>query len=189
MNTSNSPTTRKPIVEPITLRQAQFDPRLKKYVHFSVIAICLVTVIGVILIPFWLIFGTRYVNRYYDNLHCEMTKRSLAFKKGVWFQTERTIPLDKIQDLTFTEGPILKKFGLSKLGIETAGQSSQGTDLSLLGIVDAHNFRADVLEQRDIVTDNQSRSQTDNMGEEREKMKLLSEIRDSLKKIENKIGY
>jgi membrane protein YdbS with pleckstrin-like domain len=187
VNTSNNPTVQKTKVEPVTLRQAQFDPRLKKYVHFIVIAMCLVTVFGVILIPFWLIFGTRYVNRYFENLHCELTKRSLAYKKGVWFQTERTIPLDKIQDLTFTEGPILKKFGLSKLGIETAGQSSQGADLSLLGIVDAHDFRADVLEQRDIVTDNQSRSQTDNMDGETEKMKILSEIRDSLKKIENKM--
>lgn len=176
-------------MQPQKLRQAQFDLRLKKYVHSIMILLCVITIIGIILIPFWLIFGTRYVNRYYDSLHCELTKRSLVFKKGVWFQTERSIPLDKIQDLTFTEGPILKKFGLSKLGIETAGQSAQGTDLSLLGIVDAHEFRSDVLDQRDIVTDNQAnRSSEDENAGEIEKLKILTDIRDSLKKIESKLG-
>lgn len=117
-------------------------------------------------------------------MECELTTRSLRFKKGFIVQIEKTIPLDKIQDLTFKEGPLLKKLGLSVLKIETAGNSAAGSaDLSLLGIVDAHEFRQMVFDQRDKVTDNTSSSSTHNES----MTEILSDIRDSLKKIESKI--
>lgn len=117
--------------------EAKFDPRLKTYTIVGISLVLLITVVGIVLLPFWLIFGRSYVNRYFDNLFCELTTRALHFKKGVWFQTERTVPLDKIQDLTFKEGPFLRYFGLSNLKIETAGQSAQGvTDLSGLQWID-----------------------------------------------------
>lgn len=117
---------------------AEFDPRLRKYVLISVSIVLAVTIVGILLLPFWLIFGKKYINRYYDALECVLTTRALHFKKGIWFQTERSIPLDKIQDLTFQEGPFLRYFGLSTLKIETAGQSAQGSaDMSLTGIMEA----------------------------------------------------
>ncbi len=118
-------------------------------------------------------------------MECELTTRSLRFKKGFIIQTEKTIPLDKIQDLTFREGPLLKKFGLSILKVETAGNSGAGTaDLSLIGIIDAHDFRQMVFDQRDKVTDNIAAGET---GSE-SMVEILSEIRDSLKNIEKKIS-
>ena len=77
------------------LLEAKFDPRLKTYSYVGGIVIFTITIVGIILLPFWLIFGKIYINRYFDNLYCELTTRALHFKKGVWFQTERTIPLDK----------------------------------------------------------------------------------------------
>ncbi|HKK25805.1 MAG TPA: PH domain-containing protein [Gracilimonas sp.] len=112
-----------------------------------------------------------------------MTTRSLRFKKGYIFQTERTIPLDKIQDLTFKEGPLLKHFGLSILKIETAGNTGQtSADLSLIGIVDAVNFRNMVFDQRDQVTDMGSSSEATESTTD-----LLLDIRDTLRSIDQKI--
>src|SRR5690625_563769 len=108
------------------LLDVEFEPRLRTYTMVTVSLVLMITVVGIVLLPVWLIFGRRYVDRYYDNLFCQLTTRALHFKKGVWFHTEKTIPLDKIQDLTFKEGPVLRQFGLSYLQVETAGQTLQG---------------------------------------------------------------
>jgi len=127
-----------------------------------------------------------FIRKYFDRLHCELTTRTLKFNKGYVFRTEKTIPLDKIQDLTFKEGPLLKIFGLSILKIETAGSSQQGvSDLTLIGIINASSFRDKVLEQRDTVTDIKS-SRTDSSNTEN-LLSVLQDIRQSLQNIETKI--
>ncbi|MGF1670762.1 MAG: PH domain-containing protein [Balneolaceae bacterium] len=172
-----------------SLHIAEFDPRIKSYILWGGSLILMFTVAGIILIPFWLIIGKSYINKYFDSLFCELTTRALHFKKGVWFQTERTIPLDKIQDLTFKEGPIARYFGLSTLYVETAGQSAQSAaDLSLTGIVGARNFRERVLDQRDIVTDNQTNRITEPESTDQHiLLPILTDIQKTLKSIDKKI--
>lgn len=168
------------------LKEASFNPKIKKYVLWYGVLICTISIFLIPVIPIWLIFGTIYLNRYFERLECELTTRSLRFKKGYIFQTERTIPLDKIQDLTFKEGPLLKYFGLSILKIETAGNTGQGTsDLSLIGIIDAADFRSLVFEQRDKVTDNASYEPSASTDEST--VEVLKDIRDSLNRIEQKL--
>lgn len=170
------------------LFEASFEPRIKTYIHASVIITMVLTVFGIILIPFWLIAGSYYLNRYFDNLYCELTTRALHFKKGVLFTTERTIPLDKIQDLTFKEGPLLRYFGLSSLMIETAGNSAANmTDMKLIGIVDAPRFRKMVIEQRDEITYNRGGRGDDGAASVEHPLKpILLEISETLKRLEKK---
>lgn len=168
------------------LFEATFEPRLKTYINVLVIGTLVLTVAGILLIPVWLIAGRAYLDRYFENLFCELTTRALHFKKGVLFTTERTIPLDKVQDLTFREGPILRYFGLSSLKIETAGQSaSSEADMKLLGIVDAHKFRQMVMEQRDEITFNRSVDSSKSVVEHPLEP-LLKEISETLKRIEKR---
>ena len=170
------------------LYEAKFEPRIKTYVHATTIITLAITVVGIILIPIWLIFGTFYLNRYFDSLFCELTTRALHFKKGVLFTTERTVPLDKIQDLTFKEGPLLRYFGLSSLMIETAGSSAGNmADMKLTGIIDAAKFRKMVLEQRDEITYNRSNQGESGSGNDNHVLlPVLEEISATLKRIENK---
>ena len=170
------------------LFEAQFEPRIKTYIHASAILTLVITIFGIVLIPLWLIFGSYYLNRYFDNLYCELTTRALHFKKGVLFTTERTIPLDKIQDLTFKEGPLLRYFGLSSLMIETAGNSAANmTDMKLVGIMDASKFRQMVLEQRDEITYSRINGEKDqSTAEDHVLLPLLEEISATLKRIEQK---
>jgi putative membrane protein len=137
------------------LATADFNPDIKKYLLIYGILILTATIFGILLIPIWAVLAPMFIKKYFNRLHCELTTRSLRFEKGFIFHVERTIPLDKIQDLTFKEGPLLKAFGLSILKIETAGNTGQGmSDLTLIGIIDAANFRNKVLDQRDKVTEN-----------------------------------
>ena len=168
------------------LHEATFNPKIKNYILWYGVLICLISIFMIPLIPVWLLIASFYLKKYFDRLECELTTRSLRFKKGYIFHTERTIPLDKIQDLTFKEGPLLKYFGLSILRIETAGSSAQGgPDLSLIGVVDAFDFRSLVLDQRDKVTDNQGASSAHDVSDST--TEILKDIRDSLKRIEGKI--
>jgi len=166
------------------LQKAEFNPEIKKYLLIYGLLIMIATIFGIVLIPFWLVLAPIFIRKYFDRLECELTTRSLRFEKGFLVHVERTIPLDKIQDLTFKEGPLLRAFGMSILKIETAGNTGQGmSDLTLIGIMDAHAFRNRVLEQRDIVTENISSGSSDSS----DTLQVLKEIRDSLKIIEGKV--
>lgn len=168
-----------------TLLEASFNPKIKSYLLWYGVLMCLVMIFTIPFIPLWLIFASYFVNKYFERLHCELTTRSLKFNKGYIFRTEKTIPLDKIQDLTFKEGPLLKAFGLSILQIETAGSSaSASADLSLIGIVNASEFRDRVLDQRDIVTENASSSVATNTDNSDNVLEVLKDIRASLGRIE-----
>tara|TARA_R110002124_G_scaffold252177_5_gene417457 strand:+ start:2373 stop:2900 length:528 start_codon:yes stop_codon:yes gene_type:complete len=168
-----------------TLLKAEFNPRIKAYLFWYGLFLSVIMIFTIPFIPFWLIFAHHFVKKYYERLHCELTTRSLKFNKGYIFRTEKTIPLDKIQDLTFKEGPLLKAFGLSILKIETAGSSGAGAaDLTLIGIVDATNFRDRVFDQRDIVTENTSSSSNSESSEN--VLEVLKDIRASLDRIEKK---
>lgn len=169
------------------LKKAEFNPDIKRYLLIYGILILFVTVAGIPLILPWVLIAPYFIGKYFDRLECELTTRSLRFQKGFIFHIEKTIPLDKIQDLTFKEGPLLRAFGMSMLKIETAGQGTEGvSDLTLIGIVDAADFRSRVLEQRDIVTENVGSVPMNADGETR--LDVLKEIRDSLLRLEQKLG-
>ena len=74
----------------------------------------------------------------------------LHFTKGILVQVEKTIPLENIQDVTFIEGPLLRRFNLAILKIETAGQSQgQAHAMELVGIIDAQAYRNAILTRRE----------------------------------------
>ena len=131
--------------------RAEFDRKLMAYEFWSVLLVLLATVFGIVAIPFWALgFGQWRSRRYFESLSCVLTERTLEFGKGFFFRVEKTVPLDRIQDLTVKEGPLLRKFGLCTLRVETAGQSApQGSsEADLQGIVGPREFRAAVLAQR-----------------------------------------
>lgn len=174
------------------LLEAAFDPKIRAYWFFSGLIAMTVSVIGIPLVPFWVLgLGQWLVARQYERLQCELTDRTLNIRRGFLFRVEKNIPLDKIQDLSLHEGPLLRKLGLASLKIETAGQSAaQGAaDASLVGVVDALEFRDSVLNQRDLVVASGSgapaaQAPAGASGSDA----TLEEIRDSLLRIERMLA-
>jgi uncharacterized membrane protein YdbT with pleckstrin-like domain len=173
--------------EETILRTVAFDPALKLYWLIQGAWIMLVTVVCVPLLPFWLLgLGQLSSAKAYKRLECQLTTRSLHLRKGWIFRVERTIPLDKIQDLAMHEGPILRAMGLSVIKVETAGQSGQsGSDAVLVGVIDAPAFRDAVLEQRDRVTETSRDGAVAAPVSKDSELAVLEEIRDSLVRIED----
>lgn len=164
--------------------KAVFDPKVKVYWYFQgLIAhfMLLFTGVGFFTLPLWMIFGLIAVSKRYDTLSAELTDRAVHMKSGWLFRVEKTIPLEKIQDLSLRTGPLLTAFGLASVQIETAGGSAQqGSDMGLPGLSNAEEFRNAVLELRD-------RQMTGPAIVDRAtdpSLELLREIRDSLARIE-----
>jgi hypothetical protein len=90
--------------------------------------------------------------------------------------TQRGVCGDAKQALS----PLLRQFNLSLLRIETAGQSpNQAHTMQLVGIVDAHALRAEILRCRERLRI-QPAASSDGDGRQ---AKLLEEIRDRLDEI------
>ncbi|MGB5321217.1 PH domain-containing protein [Lutimonas sp.] len=168
--------------EALTIQEATFSPKIKTYILLSVGFFLLITIIGIPFLLIWLLgFGQYVSKRYYENLKCKLTTRHLIFSKGAFFMVEKTIPLENIQDLTFLQNPILNLLELRVLKIETAGSSNpHGSDMKLIGIVQAEQFKQQVLEQRELLV----RKPADEISVKKdESLEVLLEIRDLLKEI------
>jgi len=163
---------------------ARFDGKLRTYWFLQMVLILFATVAGIAILPIWLLgWGQWYVRRNFESLKCELNERTLVVKRGIFFRVEKTIPLDKIQDLTVKEGPLLRWLGLRSMKVETAGQGTPGaSELDLVGIVDPLDFRDAVLRQKDSLSTPPVALSGDDGGAP-ETVELLREIRDLLSRI------
>ena len=162
--------------------KGEFSPKLRIYMlaYWTLTLVC--SVIGIVLLPIWLVIGPIWIRRYHATLRCDLTERNVVIGKGLLFRKELTIPLDKIQDISIREGPLLTAFGLLQLRIETAGQSNTGigkSDADLMGLVDARALRDRILAARDGLT-----ASVPLPADASPDRQLAIEIRDTLLRIE-----
>lgn len=131
---------------------AQFDHHaIIRYHYLGLIPVAMF----IVTIPIVLLVGLGYrifLTRIVASWSTVLTNRNLHVRKGIFNKTEKTIPLEKITDLSSVEGLLMRFAGIKRLGIETAGQSGPGSLVSLLGVVGSDAFRGRVLAQRDHTT-------------------------------------
>jgi len=181
------------MVEERVLWDAEFNQRVTTYWLLSGALVLTVTVVGIVLVPVWFIVGGAVCRRYLKTYRCTLTNRSLKVAKGWLIRVEKTVPLDRITDLGLMQGPIMRYFDIEALTVETAGQSAAGALVKLDGIKDGRKFRDAVLKQRDLVVGSEEERLTRAPGEtgaalSDSHVQLLADIRDTLRRIEQKIG-
>jgi putative membrane protein len=174
------------------IREAEFDPKACPYWLLSGTIILTVMIVTIPLVPIWLLVGMLVTRRYLDSHAFVLTERSVKIKKGMLNRVEKTVPLDKITDVALVQGPIMRAFGLESLSIETAGSTTAG---ALLKVVGARDFRDAVLKQKELLME-QGRGAPGGAAaaslpaggvvEGGEAVMLLREIRDSLKRLEGR---
>lgn len=172
------------------LRVATFDPRLKTYWFLLTMLMFVCTIILIPLALVWIFIGPIIHRRQYDAHECELTERTLNFRKGFLFRVQKNVPLDKITDLALNEGPVLRYLGLCSLNVETAGGGA-GTATGqavLVGIEDALDFRNAVMRQRDRVTSGGVTRTAEATANDTDQTALLTDIRDHLARIEARIN-
>lgn len=178
----HEPTDRR--TPPTVLLRGTFSQKLRIYLFCYCTAVIAATVVGILVLPIWLVTGPYWVKRYHAALRCEVTDRNVVIGKGLLFRRELTIPLDKIQDISIREGPLLSAFGLLQLRIETAGQSSTPggkSDADLVGLIDARTVRDRILDRRDALTAPEPAPADSDR-------QILIDIRDALLRIEAQLA-
>ncbi len=160
---------------------AKFNPKTGTYWLFSGAIVMTLTIVGIPFAILHVLIGSIFVKRYIASLECTLMERKLIVKRGILNRVEKTIPLDKITDVGMVQGPIMRIFGIHGLSFETAGSASPGALVTMQGIVDAPGFREKVLKQRDRVVGDGSKREGDESV-----LSVLTEIRDSLKRLEGR---
>lgn len=174
---------------------ATFNSDVTTYWLLSGCLVCVVTVVGIPLLPLWF-FGGQWITRKYLASHrCTLTSRSLKVAKGILTRTEKTVPLDRLTDVAIVQGPLMRIFKIESLSVETAGQSSAGSLVHLVGIENGRKFRDAILRQRDAVVASAEELAPTVGGDSQEfpadsgeVVGLLTEIRDSLRRLESQRG-
>ncbi len=170
------------------LAEATFNRKVKTYWLLSGTIVCVITIVGILLLPIWLLFGNYFTERYLQHMSCVLTDRSLKVGRGIFVRQEKTVPLDKITDLALIEGPIMRHFDLQAIQVETAGASQPGALIKLIGIVDARQFRDTVLAQRDAVAGASFAAiPAETSAQTQDDTAVLRDIRDTLARIEQKL--
>ena len=167
-----------------TVLEARFDGKIGPYTRWVVTGWLVVSVVGILLIPFWLLFSLWYVPELLRRISARLTTQAVEIRKGVFFRSEATIPLNRITDVRLHDGPLMRHYGLRGLKVETAGQSGDtGSEGNIVGVIDAVEFRNAVLRQRQQALDSeQGAGSPDGAAGATE---LLTEIRDILARIES----
>jgi len=179
--------------EKILLR-AELNPVVKKYWLVSTVVILCCTIVGipllVVVIPLCLALMTPYFN----SIECLLTEKSIIMRKGMLNKTEKTVPLEKITDVSLSQGPIMRLWGLHKISIETAGTNQVGQAfLSITGIKDTISFRNAVFEQREIFLNQRKSGGTktvinNSASNEDAQIILLEQILKTLSEIKDKLA-
>ncbi len=178
--------------------EAEFNPKVRTYWLMSGAMVLAITVVGIVLIPIWFLVGTALVERILRCMSCRLTTKSLAIGKGIWFRTEKTIPLDKITDVGLVSGPLMRYFNIEALSVETAGQSAEGSLVNLVGVVDTRKFRDAVLRQKELLAEARAEEAGGRpagaaaatggaVTQSASSEELLLDIRDTLRRIESRL--
>ena len=133
-----------------TLAEASFDPKIAGYWRLLVVGMLCITVVGIVLIPFWYAFSFWYGAEYLRRVSARLTTQAVEIRTGVFFRKEITIPLNRITDVRLHDGPLMRHYNLRGLRVETAGSAGQNasSEGNMIGVIDADAFRDAILTQR-----------------------------------------
>lgn len=157
-------------------------------------AVLLVPALALAILPDIVVYIAIHLR--YDTTWYVMTDRSLRIRRGIWIIRETTITFENVQNVSVSQGPLQRWFGIADVVLETAGggggQAAQQHGAATLG---AHQGLiegvADAPRIRELLLSRMRRSRSAGLGDEDqpsrpassawtdEQISLLQEIRDS----------
>ena len=157
----------------------EFDKKIIIYWWIMANFGLMISFIGIPLMLIWIPFGWLVHVRQYEHMSGGLTDRSLNMRMGWIFKKQQNIALDKLTDVSISEGPVLKAFGVVKMQFETAGAAP----FILTGVKNSNQFRDLVLQHRDSLVSNSQQS-----APSADSNNVLVEIRELLKEINTNLS-
>lgn len=93
----------------------------------------------VLLLALWLVFVVS--PRKYRHWGYRLSPDRLQIARGYLFHSDTVVPLGRVQHLDVQQGPLMRKFGLSTLTVQTAGTANASVGLPGLKHEDALAMR------------------------------------------------
>ena len=98
---------------------------------------------------FWIsmaYLSSRLVNRQWQVWRYEVTEHEIILCWGVWRQTRRFVPRDRVQHVDITSGPLARKFGLAHVHLYVAGAHGSVGEIPGLTPEEAEELRIMLVE-------------------------------------------
>jgi uncharacterized protein len=77
-----------------------------------------------------------------------LTPSGLEIRRGIWWRSQISVPLARVQHTDVHQGPLMRKFGLAKLIVHTAGTENSTVELNGLSFGTAQRLRDALIEHR-----------------------------------------
>ena len=108
-------------------------PTLQNPSSENVFSVALMIFYGVVALPAIVLQYMRFSYR--------ITPKQIVIQKGVLKRQNRSIPIERVQNVQIEENLVARLFGLAKVTIETAGSSATEGSLEYVGLAGAHEIR------------------------------------------------
>lgn len=108
-------------------------PTLQNPDSENVLSVAITVFYGVVALPAIVLQYLRFSYR--------ITPKQIVIQKGVLKRQNRSIPIERIQNVQIEENLVARALGLAKVKIETAGSSSTEGTLEYVGRSEAHEIR------------------------------------------------
>ena len=77
-----------------------------------------------------------------------LTPSGLEIRRGIWWRSQISIPLARVQHTDVHQGPLMRRYGLAKLIVHTAGTENSAVELNGLSFATAQRLRDALVENR-----------------------------------------
>jgi membrane protein YdbS with pleckstrin-like domain len=105
----------------------------------------------------------------FDTTWYVLSDRSLRIRRGIWIIHETTITFENVQNVTISQGPLQRWFGIADVVVETAGGSA-GRGEQHAGLAAGHQGMVEGLDNapqiRDLILSRLRRSRSAGLGDD-----------------------
>jgi membrane protein YdbS with pleckstrin-like domain len=148
-------------------------------------------IVSICLLPIFL-WVLMWLPKFYKTLKFEVKEDHLHLESGVWWKRTKSIPFQMITDIKASQGPLLRRYKLGTLSIQTAGMGAQNQAEGVMtGMTDYLLIQSDLLEnvrstrhylEKTKINDEKQDIPYDVLHVSKEMVSLLQSIDDQLKK-------
>ena len=139
------------------------------------------------LIP--LVVFTTYAILFFHTIRYELDDRYVTKASGVLWKKLRSIPLEKITNLDARQGPFERILGYGKIWVFTPSTGTATPEEKLVGVTKPHDMKQTIIERSEAAKQPQAvAAQESKVEPTGEVLSLLTDIRNSLRNIENSLS-
>ena len=103
------------------------------------ICLCLISIMWIVFLPL--------IHLWIKNLSYFIRDDRITIQSGILTKKEKNIPYRSITDFVLVRGPFDRMLGIGTIKVQTAGQSAEGYEGNLSGLLDYEPLHADLREK------------------------------------------